>query len=172
MVLAPIAKLLGVTVADLTSDRPAAVVRDVEHECVRAVRLTLSGFGFVGIDATAHPFAEPDALRERVRIAWDLTHGARYVELAGLLPELVPDCERSAWIGRRAGGYRLLAELYQSVATAMARLGDADAAWVAADRSTVAAIHAGDAVLAAASRFRLGHAFLTAGWLGRCDFER
>lgn len=42
-VLVPIAELLGVTVADLTDERPAVVVRDAEHECVRTVRLTLSG---------------------------------------------------------------------------------------------------------------------------------
>lgn len=166
-VLAPIAELLGVTVADLTSDRPAAVVRDVAHDCVRVVRLTLSGFGFIGNDATAGPVADHDALRDRVRAAWDLTHGARYGELSRVLPDLVPDCERSAWTGRHAAGFRLVAELYQAVAAAMARLGDADAAWVAADRSTVAAIHAGDAVLAAASSFRIGHAFLSAGWLGQ-----
>jgi hypothetical protein len=58
-----------------------------------------------------------------------------------------------------------VAELYHAVAVTMAELGDADAAWVAANRSTVAAAHAGDAVIAAASGFRLGHAFLSAGRL-------
>jgi transcriptional regulator with XRE-family HTH domain len=164
-VLAPIAELLGVTVADLTDERPAAVVRDPEHECVRAVRLTLSAFGFAGMDASAHPLLDHDGLRERVRAAWDLTHEARYGELGHVLPELIPDCERSAWVARRAGDFRLVAELYHVVAATMAELGDADAAWVAADRAAVAAAHAGDAVLSAASSFRLGHAFLSAGRL-------
>jgi hypothetical protein len=44
----------------------------------------------------------------------------------------------------------------------MAKLGEADAAWVAADRSAYAAARAGDPVLASAGAFRLGHAFLSA----------
>ena len=71
---------------------------------------------------------------------------ARYGELGRVLPELVPDCERSAWSGRHAAGFRLVAELYHAAAATMAELGDADAAWVAADRSAVAATHAGDVV--------------------------
>ena len=71
-VLAPIAELLGVTVADLMSDRPAAVVRDVAHECVRAVRLALSGSGSLAL-IRPHQVADHDALRERVRAAWHLT---------------------------------------------------------------------------------------------------
>lgn len=56
-----------------------------------------------------------------------------------------------------------MAEVYQAVAAMMAKLGETATAWVAADRSTFAAMQANDAALAGAGRFRLGHAFLSAG---------
>lgn len=51
----------------------------------------------------------------------------------------------------------------------MAKLGESDAAWVAADRSAFAATRAGDPVLAAAGGFRLGHAFMSAGRLEQAE---
>jgi tetratricopeptide (TPR) repeat protein len=157
-----------VPVAELTQDVPVESSRPhaQQHGAARSVRLALSGHAFVGpaIEARGpHDLAE---LRQRVRCAWALVHDAGYGELGELLPKLMSDCERAAWslaLDGCADTFRLLAELYQAVAAMMAKLGEADAAWVAADRSAYAAARAGDAVLAAAGAFRLGHAFLSAG---------
>ncbi len=169
-VLVPIADVMGVTVADLTGDRPAApVVSEVEHESARPVRLALAGHGFGMADAPngpdRSPLADLDALSGRVRSAWALVHEARYGDLGRSLPDLIGDCECAARTDGAEGSaaFRLLAELYQAVAAMMAKLGETDAAWVAADRSMFAATRAGDTVLAAAGAFRLGHAFLSAG---------
>jgi hypothetical protein len=51
----------------------------------------------------------------------------------------------------------------------MARLGEADAAWVAADRSAFAATRAGDPLLAAAAGYRLSHALMSAGKLEQAE---
>jgi transcriptional regulator with XRE-family HTH domain len=171
-ILVPIADVLSVSVAELTGSGPVAPeLPDVEHDTARTVRLALSDVGFA--DAAAGPngsgssaLANLEELGRRVRAAWALVHEARYRDLGELVPGLVRECERAA----RAGGgerraWRLLAELYQAIAAMMAKLGEVDAAWVAADRSTFAATESGDVVLAAAGGFRLGHAFLNAGKL-------
>jgi hypothetical protein len=101
------------------------------------------------------------ALRRGVHDAWALVHETRYSQAAAIMPTLIADCELAV----RDGGepWLLLAELYQAVAAMMSKVGEADAAWVAADRSISAALQAGDMKLAAAASFRLGHAFLNAG---------
>ncbi len=91
-----------------------------------------------------------DKLRQRVRCAWVLVHEARYGELVRLLPELIHNCERAVWACAPEGcadAFRVLAELYQAVAAMMAKLGESDAAWVAADRSSFAAMLARDHAL-------------------------
>ena len=108
-------------------------------------------------------------LRERVQCAWVLVHDARYGELGRALPELIQRCEQAAWTATLDGcrdAFRILAELYQAVAAMMAKLGESDAGWVAADRSAFAATRADGAVLAAAGGFRLGHAFMSARQAG------
>jgi hypothetical protein len=104
-----------------------------------------------------------DELRARAEAAWVLVHEARYDELGELLPELVADVERAAWCADEPEAWRLAALVYQAIAAMMAKLGGADGAWIAADRSAFAAARAGDGLLVAAGDFRLGHAFLSSG---------
>ncbi len=162
------ADVLGVPVSELTAGPSAGLRRfRVGHEAARAVRLALSGCGFAS-GATAP--VDLNVLRNRVCRAWDLVQMARYRELGELPPGLIEDCEHAARKTadeRRTDGSRLLAELYQAVAAMMAKPGEADAAWVATDRSAFAAGQAGDPVLEAAAGFRLGHAFLTRATLSR-----
>ncbi len=173
-ILVPIADVLGVSVSGLTGDAPAESSEpSVENEAAQSVRLALSGHGF----ASAEPGGrvapiDLDALHQRVRCAWALVHDARYGELGRLLPELIANCGRAAWTAQdeqRADVWRLLAELYQAVAAMMAKHGESDAAWVAADRSAFAATRAGDRLLVAAGNLRLGHAFMSAGKLGQAE---
>jgi hypothetical protein len=165
--------MLRVSVAELTGDVPVAPdLPEVEHDAARTVRLALSDRAFA--DATGRPnspgwwvVVDLEELDRRVRDAWVLVHEARYGDLVRVVPGLVRECERAARTERaeRRDAWRLLAELYQAIAAMMAKLGEVDAAWVAADRSTFSATEAGDIVLAAAGSFRLGHAFLKGGKL-------
>lgn len=177
-VLVPIADMLGVSVAELTGDGPSVPVRSgARREAARAVRLALARSGFVGpapqSDRGNPAVLDLDHLRSRVRHVWQLVHAARYEELEATAPDLVQDCERAVRQNASEPGedaFRLLADLYQAIAAMLAKLGEPDAAWVAADRSTAAASRAGDTVLVAAGGFRLGHAFLQRGALD--DAER
>jgi tetratricopeptide (TPR) repeat protein len=104
-------------------------------------------------------------LRTRARKAWELTHAGQYTELTGLLRGLVPDMETAArTVGedQRAEVYELMAGTYQACSAALAKLGEPEAAWIAADRAMAAAERAGDPLLVAAGAFRLVFVFITA----------
>src|ERR1035438_5392957 len=82
----------------------------------------------------------------------------RYTELTGLLNSLVPDLEtaaRSVAEDQRAEAFDLLATTYQACSAALAKLGEPDVAWIAADRAMAAAERAGDPLLVAAGAYRL-----------------
>src|SRR5258708_7876551 len=169
-ILVPIADVLRVSVPELIGDRHVpAELPEVKHDAARTVRLALSesGFSTAATISGSASRADLEELHGRVRTAWALVHEARYRDLGRIVAPLIRDCERDARADgpARQDAWRLLAELYQAITAMMARLGEADAAWVAADRSTFAASQAGDTVLAAAGGFRLGHPFLPAGKL-------
>ncbi len=104
-------------------------------------------------------------LRTKARKAWELTHAGRYTELADLLRGLVPDLETAARAlpeAQRAEVFELMAATYQACSAALAKLGEPEAAWIAADRAMTAAERAGNPMLVAAGAFRLVFVFLAA----------
>jgi tetratricopeptide (TPR) repeat protein len=104
-------------------------------------------------------------LRSKTRRAWDLTHAGRYSDLTDLLRSLVPDLETAARTvpdSRRAEVFELMAAAYQACSAALAKLGEPEAAWIAADRAMAAAERAGSPILVAAGAFRLVLVFLAA----------
>jgi len=104
-------------------------------------------------------------LRTRSRKAWDLTHTGQYADLADLLRGLVPDLEtavRALPEAQRAEVFELMAATYQACSAALAKLGEPEAAWIAADRAMAAAERAGNPLLVAAGAFRLVFVFLAA----------
>jgi len=104
-------------------------------------------------------------LRTRTHQAWELTHAGRYTELTDLLGGLVPDletCARTVPESQRAEAFELLATAYQACSAALAKIGEPDAAWIAADRAMAAAERAGNPLLVAAGAFRLVFVFIAA----------
>ena len=101
----------------------------------------------------------------RARKAWELTHAGRYAELTDLLRGLVPDLETAARAvpeDQRAEVFELMATTYQACSAALAKLGEPEAAWIAADRAMAAAERAGNPLLVAAGAFRLVFVFIAA----------
>jgi hypothetical protein len=151
------------------------VLRDLadDHGAVHAIRLAMSGHDVLAVMLERHGRAAGEApdlstLRSEVQRAWQLVHGSRYTDLGVLLPGLIPRAEltaRQTAGEERKAAFSLLAVLYQATAAMMAKLGETDMAWVAADRSVVAAERADAPLLAVAGDFRLGHAFLGGGKL-------
>ena len=176
-VLLEVARALDVSPTDLA---PGSFLLDdvqPEHPTVRALRMALTGHetlaGLLGDrqDDTLEP-PDLDHLRTQVEHAWELVHGSHYEELNETLPALLVVMEaapRRLEGDDRAAAFKLLAELHQATAGLLAKLGAMDLAWLAAERAYLAAERSGDLLLAAASDFRLTHAFLSAGRPGQAQ---
>jgi transcriptional regulator with XRE-family HTH domain len=170
--LAELAKVLEVPMTELIGTEPK-VVRDPaeQHAAVEQLRLTLSGFDFLSLlfqPGQAETAAEPELVRLRADVdrAWELVHASRYTELAPLLSSLLSVGEpaaRASVGGVREEVFALVAQTYQVVAAMMAKVGETELAWVAADRAVMAAERAGAPLLAVAGVYRLAQAFV-AGW--------
>lgn len=104
-------------------------------------------------------------LRDQQKQAWDMVHASRYRELAPLVASLIPELEQavraSAAPELTEAVRELLTDTYQAVAAMMAKLGETDAAWIAADRAAFAAEMLHDRLAVAASLFRMADVFLT-----------
>jgi tetratricopeptide (TPR) repeat protein len=164
-VLETVAEVLDVPLSELAAEAPVVAAANEEIPGAAGLRLVLSGAH--SLRAMLHTSTVPPTsdLRARVDKAWELTHASRYVELTDLLRDLIPALEsavRSVPDGRRPELFELLAVAYQACSAALAKLGEPEAAWIAADRSIVAAERAGDPLMMAAGAFRLGFVFIGA----------
>jgi transcriptional regulator with XRE-family HTH domain len=167
-VLQALADALGVALRDLRPDAAAAPTADAERRGsdLDALRLALTGHPAPDVVLGHHGAATVDVgeLTSRAAQAWQLTHASAFGALNALLVDLLPDLER-AWRRskrqQREQLARLLAHTYQAASAAFARLDEADAAWVAADRSITVAELGGDPLGALAGHFRMAHAFIT-----------
>ena len=177
-VLQKVADVLSVSVDELRGDEPEdQVVTADRPEAFETLRLTLTGHPAIGTAlGTAKPrFASTslDQLRELHAQVWPMVHASRYNELAPLVSSLIPELEQAA---RAADGTdaaepvrSMLSDTYQAVAVIMAKIGEADAAWVAADRAAFTAEALRDPLAVAASLFRMAHAFLSLGQLAQAE---
>ena len=164
-VLETVAAALDVPLAELAAEAPVVAAVTEEPPGAGGLRLVLSGaYALRAMLNGRHPPAL-STLRAKTRQAWDLTHAGRYADLTDLLRGLVPDLEtaaRTAPEAQRAEAFELMAAAYQACSAALAKLGEPEAAWIAADRSMTAAERAGDPMLVAAGAFRLVLVFITA----------
>jgi transcriptional regulator with XRE-family HTH domain len=110
--------------------------------------------------------ASPAWLRMQTDQACALARAGRYADLRGQLAVLLPALEvavRRLPAAEQPDAFELAAVAYQACSAALARLGDADAAWIAADRAMAAAERAGNLLLVAAGAHRLASVFLGTG---------
>jgi transcriptional regulator with XRE-family HTH domain len=167
-VLQALADALAVALRDLRPDAAATATTAGEGRAsdLDTLRLVLTGHPAPDVVLGDHSTATVDVgkLTSRAAQAWELTHASAFSALNALLVDLLPGLER-AW--RRSKRQqrdqlaRLLADTYQAASAAFARLDEADAAWVAADRSITVAEQGGDPLGALAGHFRMAHAFIT-----------
>lgn len=164
-VLETIALALEVPLVELAAEAPVVAAAAEEPPGAGELRLVLSGAYALRALLDGR---RPPALRTlgtKTRKAWDLTHAGHYTELTGLLRGLVPDLEIAARTlpeGQRGEACELMAAAYQACSAALAKLGEPEAAWIAADRAMAAAERAGNPMLMAAGAFRLVFVFLNA----------
>jgi hypothetical protein len=136
--------------------------RAAEAEGLRALLAGAHSLCAMLADNPAPSFAW---LRARTDRACALAQAGRYPELTDLLADLLPGLEaavRRFPDADQADVYELMAVAYQSCSAALARLGEPEAAWIAADRAMAAAERAGNLLLMAASAYRLASVFVSA----------
>jgi tetratricopeptide (TPR) repeat protein len=112
-------------------------------------------------------------LRSQQEQVWEMVHASRYRELAPLVAGLIPELEQAVRASSAPelteAARELLTDTYQAVAAMMAKLGETDAAWIAADRAAFAAEMLRDRLAVAASLFRMAHVFLTLRQTGQAQ---
>ncbi|MGH3219441.1 MAG: helix-turn-helix domain-containing protein [Streptosporangiaceae bacterium] len=171
-VLETLAAALDVPLAELAAEAPVVAAVSGEPPGAAELRLILSGAHVLRAMLGGGRAPAVSTLRTRAGKAWELTHAGRYTELTGLLHRLVPDLEiaaRSAAEAQRPEAYELLATTYQACSAALAKVGEPDVAWIAADRAMAAAERAGDPLLVAAGAYRLVFVFIAARYYGQAE---
>ena len=117
--------------------------------------------------AQARPGRHTEALRRQHAEIWELVHASLYTELAPILAALIPGLEAATRTAAsqqdRAEARELLGDTYRATAAMMAKIGETDAAWIAADRAGFCAGAAGSPQAVAASTFRMAHVFVALG---------
>jgi tetratricopeptide (TPR) repeat protein len=164
-VLEMVAEALDVPLAELAAEAPVVAAVHEEPPGAGGLRLVLSGVHSLRAMLNGHHSPDVAALTAKVDKAWALTHEGRYTDLTDLLHDLVPDLETGARAvpqGQRAEMFELLAAAYQACSAALAKLDEAEAAWIAADRAMAAAERAGNPLLVAAGAYRLVFVFMGA----------
>ena len=159
-VLRLVADVLHVPLGELAADTPVVAAVHQRPEPAVALRMLLSSSLALGLAVDPpSPRSDMDSrLNEDVERAWLLAHAADYENLLPLLTDLLPTLEgqsRATSGKARTRALDLLARAYHAAAAALAKLGEPDAAWVAADRAIGVAEQAGDRLLMAAGAFRL-----------------
>lgn len=164
-VLEALASALDVPLADLAAEAPVVAAVTGEPPGASGLRLVLSGAYALRTMLGGRRAPALGTLRNRTLKAWDLTHAGRYADLTELLRSLVPDLEAAARAvpeEQRAEAFELMAATYQACSAALAKLGEPEAAWIAADRAMAAAERAGNPLLVAAGAYRLVFVFINA----------
>ncbi len=164
-VLETLAAALEVPLGELAAEAPVVAAATEEPPGAAGLRLVLSGVHSLRAMLNGRHSPVVGTLHTKARKAWELAHAGRYTELTDLLGSLVPDLEtavRALPQAQRPQVLELMAETYQACSAALAKLGEPEAAWIAADRAMAAAERAGNPMLVAAGAFRLVFVFLAA----------
>lgn len=168
-VLRLLANGLGVPLQELRPDVPLpqeANEATPEPNDLDQVRLLITGHPTLDVVLAPDHSAPGPSLAElesAVDHVWFLVHRDRFAELSTSLGSLIPQLERTtrtADTDERPRAHGLLARSYHALSAAFVRQNEADAAWVAADRSIAAAEQSGNALEVFAGVFRLAHAFV------------
>ena len=168
-VLQKVADVLSVPVDELRGTEPDDAAAAERPQAFETLRLALTGHPAIGVvlgsPAQAPTSERLDQLRSQQEQVWQMVHASLYRELAPLAASLIPELEQAVRASARTelteAARELLTDTYQAVAAMMAKLGETDAAWIAADRAAFTAEMLHDRLAVAASLFRMAHVFLT-----------
>ena len=173
-VLVRLAEVLGVEISQLTPNETDT--ETVKYEPVAGIREAMTRYGALPgvINSRAYVGRRPRLrwLSHEMRRANGLYQAARYDEAGRLLPGLIDAVEEArlscAPADRRAAD-TLRALAYHSVTMTLSRVGEAELAWTAADRSVATAEAAERPLLGAVSAYRLGYVLIRLKRAGQAE---
>ena len=169
-VLQSLASTLDVRIGDLIGE-PLLLDWSAEggRSTVPALRAALMDYRQItprlGRAQTVPPF-ELDALARDMGQVWDAYQDSRYGYVTSLLPSLLAKAQSAdrAYTGeRRERTKSLLAMTYQAAAMILIKLGEADLAWIAADRGLAAAQDSENPVVVGSLFRSVTHSLLSNG---------
>ncbi|MFF0821253.1 helix-turn-helix domain-containing protein [Micromonospora haikouensis] len=139
--------------------QPADVTGRVEG--VEQVREALSTYDIaVGHSVTNRAVVPADQLARDAAHTWVSFQYARYARVTAMVPELLAGAQR-AHADDPEQARATLVEAYRVTASLLTKLGEAELAWLAADRAMLTAT--GDPILVAAATVQLGQALRAYG---------
>ncbi|MFC6087381.1 helix-turn-helix domain-containing protein [Sphaerisporangium aureirubrum] len=167
-VLTILAEILGLTVDELTASETADTMK--RYRAAEKIRQAMMGYdGLATViynDRTETTRENLEWLRRGLQTVNDLYQATKYEEAGRRLPGLIVATEiasRNAPPGGRRPFQALRAMTYHATAATLSRVGEAELAWTAADRSLAAAEEADNPILAAVSAYRLGYVLIRLG---------
>jgi tetratricopeptide (TPR) repeat protein len=163
--LKTIADALELPLPELAASEPAQTLEQRRTSAADGLRLLLAGAHSLRAMLGESHAPALGSMRATTERACALARNGDYDELAVVLGDLLPGLEaavRTVPAALQADTYELTAMAYQACSTALMKLGEPLAAWVAADRAMAAAEQAGNLLLAAAGQYRLASVFLDA----------
>lgn len=169
-VLTEVAKALRVSLPDLLG-QPVLMEDDQRDDDVPAVRDALMSPRRLSRvlymrESTTGP--SPLAAAQRVESAWGDFQDGRLSRVIAALPQLITaaaqfeDAQGATATNRRAG-WAVSARTHHLAATALAKIGESDLAWIAAERAMQAADQADDPLVLASAARSGTHALLAVG---------
>jgi len=169
-VIRSVAEALDVSVADLVGE-PSLLewTADSGTRTIPALRDVLLDYRQLSPLLLNGPEGEPPALSTlsaRVADTWDAYQHSRYGYVVNRLPQLVRDAQHATREYHGEAGAQALGHLaltYQVAAVLLTKLGEADLAWIAAERGFNAAQGSGDPVIVGSLFRSVVHALLSTG---------
>jgi transcriptional regulator with XRE-family HTH domain len=169
-VIKSLADVLDVALADLIAE-PSLVewTSDSGMRTVPALRAALMNYRNVTPFGATVAAAEPPpvaVLQQELGLLWEAFQAARFGHVTGRLPSLITHAETavSTFTGDDlTAGWRVLGLTYQLAAIQLTKIGEADLAWIAADRGLSAARTAGDIALIGTLLRTVTHALQSTG---------
>ncbi|WP_238019970.1 helix-turn-helix transcriptional regulator [Dactylosporangium sp. AC04546] len=169
-VIKSLADALDVALADLVAE-PSLMqwTGDSGTRTVPALRAALMNYRNVTPFGASASTVEPPsvvAIKQELATLWDAFQAARFAYVTSRLPSLIAHVE--AAVNSYSGhdldeARRVLSLAYQSATVQLTKIGEADLAWIAADRGLGAARAAGDTVLTCALLRSVTHALQATG---------
>ncbi|MEU8262963.1 helix-turn-helix transcriptional regulator [Micromonospora sp. NPDC048999] len=138
-----VAEVLGVTPEILLSKAarwPEPI--GAPADALERVRATLACYDTTGFAAGRPVPPSADELTRRVNHAWEAYRHAHHPQVLRMLPDLLGDARHLATVTSPADTANLLVRTYRLAAQVLVKLGEAELAWLVADRAMTAA--AGD----------------------------